>query len=73
MYMAATILLPTVSLCFITLFIIMSSIESVTGHGHMSVPPMRSSMWHYDPMAPKNYDENALLCGGSTRSTVSDI
>ena len=38
--------------------------ERVNGHGIMSVPPMRSSMWRYGFLTPINYDDGQLWCGG---------
>jgi len=40
------------------------SVEHVSGHGHMVVPPMRSSMWRQGFPVPTNYDDTALWCGG---------
>ena len=38
----------------------------VNGHGYMIDPPSRSSVWRLfgTAVAPANYDDNALFCGG---------
>ena len=59
--MVATTPIQVVSL-FLMGFLI-SLMERANGHGHMSVPPMRSSMWHYGFATPPNYDDNQLWCG----------
>jgi len=47
---------------FLVVFLV--SMERVNGHGYMSVPPMRSSMWRYGFPTPPNYDDGQLFCGG---------
>ena len=39
-------------------------ISAVTGHGYMSKPASRNSMWRYGFKNPTNYDDNGLNCGG---------
>ena len=48
----------TAILVFVTFY------GEVKGHGRLWIPPSRASMWrqHYDN--PKNYNDNALFCGG---------
>ncbi|ALC46882.1 CG4367, partial [Drosophila busckii] len=44
-------------------------LQQTHGHGMMLDPPGRSSRWRYDDSAPKNYDDNALYCGGFWKQT----
>ena len=44
------------------------SMEQVNSHGHMSKPPMRSSVSNFGFPTPPNYNENQLFCGGTTVS-----
>jgi len=39
-------------------------VHEIHGHGMLMSPPGRSTRWRYDSSAPKNYDDNALYCGG---------
>lgn len=45
--------------CFTTGFL-----QTVYGHGYMTLPPSRSSAWRFGFGTPTNYDDNALYCGG---------
>ena len=58
--MAAATPIQIVSLFLVVLM----SMERVISQGHMSVPPMRSSMWRYGFLTPINYDDGQLWCGG---------
>ena len=44
--------------------ILCCSMECVQGHGILMEPPGRSSAWRVGFNTPKNYDDNALYCGG---------
>ena len=37
---------------------------AVSGHGRVSNPPSRASMWRVGYPTPANYDDNGLFCGG---------
>ncbi|RZC40731.1 uncharacterized protein BDFB_012617 [Asbolus verrucosus] len=39
-------------------------IGKISGHGRMLDPPNRSSLWRFNPLAPKNYVDDQLNCGG---------
>lgn len=47
------------------LITLVSMIAFVSGHGSMTDPINRSSLWRVDRSAPANYDDNGLNCGGS--------
>ncbi|XP_060650170.1 uncharacterized protein LOC132787255 [Drosophila nasuta] len=56
-----------------TLVLLMcSAIGQIEGHGMMLSPVGRSSRWRYDTSASKNYDDNALYCGGFWKQTEND-
>ncbi|CAH0725498.1 unnamed protein product, partial [Brenthis ino] len=40
---------------------------SVSGHGRLSDPPSRASMWRYGYSTVPNYDDTGLFCGGFWR------
>ena len=44
--------------------VLMCVARSANGHGRLMEPPGRSSMWRFGFNTPKNYDDNALYCGG---------
>ncbi|KAK7108850.1 hypothetical protein V1264_016512 [Littorina saxatilis] len=47
------------------LFVLLSCVlQSANGHGRLLEPPGRSSMWRVGFNTPKNYNDNALYCGG---------
>ncbi|XP_076438822.1 uncharacterized protein LOC143277804 [Babylonia areolata] len=48
----------------IRLAIGLSLLRSTNGHGRLLEPPGRSSMWRVGFNTPKNYNDNALFCGG---------
>ncbi|XP_056629828.1 uncharacterized protein LOC130440590 [Diorhabda sublineata] len=39
-------------------------VYQISGHGMMLDPPGRSSLWRFNSLAPVNYDDNQLFCGG---------
>ncbi|KAK3093828.1 hypothetical protein FSP39_020701 [Pinctada imbricata] len=42
-------------------------VAMVTGHGHLVVPPQRSTLWRTVTGAPVNVDDHGLNCGGFSR------
>ncbi|KMZ02470.1 uncharacterized protein LOC6727358 [Drosophila simulans] len=50
----------------------LNQMGQLEGHGMMLSPTGRSSRWRYDNSAPKNYDDNALYCGGLWKQTEND-
>lgn len=48
-------------------------LDAVLGHGMMLNPPSRSSLWRTNPNAERNYDDNAIFCGGFQVSTPFTI
>jgi len=61
--MAAATPIQIVSFFLMVFLMSMERLERVTSQGHMSNPPMRSSMWRYNFSTPTNYDDNQLWCG----------
>ncbi|KAH8417173.1 hypothetical protein KR222_005894 [Zaprionus bogoriensis] len=53
----------------LVLFLIGCHVAQIDAHGMMLSPAGRSSRWRYDSSAPKNYDDNALYCGGFWKQT----
>lgn len=47
--------------------VICGSLRQASGHGRMMDPVARSSAWRLGFNLPKNYDDNALFCGGFQR------
>lgn len=46
------------------LLAICSMFYRASGHGRLIQPPSRSSAWRVGFATPRNYDDNALFCGG---------
>jgi len=46
------------------LVFIFGLVTQALGHGRMMEPVARSSAWRLGFNVPKNYDDNALFCGG---------
>jgi hypothetical protein len=44
--------------------------QQVSSHGWMMDPVSRSSAWRFGFPTPKNYNDNALFCGGFNVSLV---
>ena len=51
--------------------LLLAFVPAATGHGRLIDPPSRSSMWRYGFKNPRNYDDNALYCGGTHVSRFS--
>ncbi|XP_037952307.1 uncharacterized protein LOC119682854 [Teleopsis dalmanni] len=52
------------SAVLIIYLVLMICVSEIRSHGMMLSPASRSSRWRYDSTALKNYDDNALYCGG---------
>ena len=50
--------------------LLLAFVPAATGHGRLIDPPSRSSMWRYGFKNPRNYDDNALYCGGTHVSNL---
>ena len=48
----------------ILLLLLMFMLRYVWGHGRLTDPPSRSTMWRYGYDTPINYMDNQLFCGG---------
>ncbi|XP_052086541.1 uncharacterized protein LOC127723863 [Mytilus californianus] len=48
----------------IQLLLLFSSLVPTLQHGYLLWPPNRSSLWRYGYNTTKNYNDNALYCGG---------
>lgn len=42
-------------------------VVSVSGHGRLSDPPSRATMWRYGFPTEPNFDDTGLFCGGFAR------
>lgn len=49
---------------FLILFSALAFIEHVAGHGRLSDPPQRSSMWRFGFDTPVNWNDDTMNCGG---------
>ncbi|XP_062578270.1 putative uncharacterized protein DDB_G0286901 [Saccostrea cucullata] len=49
---------------FATLGILLNLLGHVISHGYLDWPAQRSSLWRHGFDTPKNYNDNALYCGG---------
>lgn len=47
-----------------TLIILSCAVIYVQGHGRLSDPPNRGSLWRFGYNSPANYDDDGLNCGG---------
>jgi len=45
----------------------LSFLALVSGHGRLILPAARNCMWRFGFKNPKNYNDNALYCGGFNR------
>ncbi|KAH3882763.1 hypothetical protein DPMN_006708, partial [Dreissena polymorpha] len=44
---------------------VLGVVHMAHGHGYMIDPPARASAWREFPGLPKNFDDNAIRCGGT--------
>lgn len=49
---------------FFALLVLCGLITQSLGHGRLMEPVGRSSAWRLGYNVPRNYDDNALFCGG---------
>ncbi|KAL8602230.1 hypothetical protein ACOMHN_022743 [Nucella lapillus] len=52
------------SLLGMIVWLALTSLPLVEGHGRLMEPPSRSSLWRFGLSTAINYDDNALNCGG---------
>lgn len=50
-----------------SLFLLLMVVRGIQGHGRLTEPPSRSTMWRYGFNTPPNYNDHESYCGGFTR------